>query len=124
MKVNKVIPFPRQQVIDVVKSFDFIDRDIPGPVQYIKETERGRIHIILDAQQKRETRIRIHQDVVFSSTMGKTYHFTEDGDATPLDTFNKIEAELYRRKMEEHYEKTEQDIGTNCVQENDGNKAK
>lgn len=105
MKVNRVIPFPRQEVIHVIKELGFVDRGINTPVQYIKETERGRIHIFVDAQQKRETRVRIHQDLIFSSTMGKkTYHFTEAGDTIPQDTFNKIESRLYEKKMEEIHE--------------------
>jgi hypothetical protein len=102
MKINKVLNFPRRIVVEIVKDLGFTHRDVQGPLQFIKETPRGRLHIILDAQQKKETRIRIHQDIIFASTMGGTYHFTEDSDDSPLEVFNKIEAELYKKKMEDY----------------------
>jgi len=104
MKINKVIPFPRRQVVDVIKSLGFNERNIKGPLQFTKENFKGRIHIIVDAQQKRETRIRIHQDLLTITGDGKELHLTQDGDTAPIEVFNQIQSELYKRKMEQYYE--------------------
>lgn len=102
MKINEVIPFPRRQVVEVIKSLGFSERNIKGPLQFTKENFKGRIHIIVDAQQKRETRIRIHQDFLTLAGDGKELHLTQDGDMDSVEVFNAIESILYEKKMEEY----------------------